>query len=96
MHRPRGKTGGLIWFRVKVSVSLITERQSRAHLICLYFGLQFELIYHQLYKHIEDVLAHNHAHVIVKLAEGCLRFGTKQEHFVKVRATVCDARCKVP
>ncbi len=42
------------------------------------------MIFSSLHKHFEDILAHNHAYVIIKLADGCLKFGTKQEKFIKV------------
>ncbi len=42
------------------------------------------MIFTSLSKHFEDILAHNHAYVIIKLAEACLKFGTKQEKFIKV------------
>ena len=49
--------------------------------------MQFEKIYNSLAKNLEDILAHGREHVIVKLAEGCLQFGTKQEKIIKVYAT---------
>ncbi|CAH1780510.1 unnamed protein product, partial [Owenia fusiformis] len=44
---------------------------------------QFEAMYKELSHHIEDILAANHMGVIVKIAETCVRLGTRQDKFYK-------------
>ena len=44
-------------------------------------------LYHGLMPYLEDLLAANHLGVIIKLAEMCLKMGTKQEKLLKVRTS---------
>ena len=49
-----------------------------------YFYLQFESVFKKLSHHLEDMMALYHVGIIVTLADGCVRFKTKQDKFMKV------------
>lgn len=49
---------------------------------------QFKKFYKSLSPNIEDFLAHNHMGIVTKLAEGCVKHGTKQQKFIQVSINI--------